>query len=61
MTRRTYLDLPGWIFEIDEVSARVYEVVAKDNAGNKISEKGIDVSAIIEACKRKAKEFLLDK
>jgi Glycosyl hydrolase family 1 len=47
MTVRRYPDLPNWIFEIEEVSAGIYEVVARDNAGNEVSGKGIDVVAMI--------------
>jgi hypothetical protein len=60
-TTRTYPDLRNWVFEIDEVSAGVYEVVARDNAGQEVSDKGIDVAAIIETCKEQAKEFVLRK
>jgi hypothetical protein len=61
MTRKTYPDLPNWVFEIDEVSAGVYEVIATDNAGHEVSDKGIDVAAIIETCRKQAKEFVLRK
>ena len=57
MTKRTYPDLPKWVFDIDEVSAGVYEVVAKDDLGHEISEQGIDVADAIENCKRRAKEL----
>ena len=55
---RTYPDLPDWVYEIDEVSAGVYEVVAKDKSGHEISRSGIDVAAIIEDCKRQAAALL---
>lgn len=56
--KKTYPELPNWTFELDEVSAGVYEVVARDNFGHEISEKGIDVVKIIESCRRQALEIL---
>ncbi|WP_168118461.1 hypothetical protein [Acidocella sp. MX-AZ02] len=58
MTRKTYPDLPNWTFEIDEVSAGVYEVVARDHIGHEVSEKGIDVAAIIELCRQRAAKLV---
>jgi hypothetical protein len=57
MTKRTYPDLPMWVFNIDEVSAGVYEVIARDDQGYEISEKGIDVADAIENCKQRAREL----
>ena len=34
--RMEYPQLPGWIFEIDEVSAGVYQVNARDEQGRTI-------------------------
>jgi len=57
MTIKSYPDLPDWTFEITEVSAGVYEVVASDRAGHKISDKGIDVEGLISACRVRALEI----
>lgn len=54
---RVFKDLPNWSFNIDEVSAGVYEVVARDIFGHEFSVKGIDVTAILETCKKQAAEF----
>lgn len=61
MNGKTYADLPNWVFEIEEVSAGVYRVQARDDAGHEVSEKGLDVAAIIEACRRQAREYVLGK
>src|SRR5580704_6940797 len=34
--RRSFPELPGWSFLIEEVSAGVYEVTAKDAAGHRV-------------------------
>ena len=52
--RRTFADLPEWSFDIDEVSAGVYRVIAIDKNGRQISKTGIDPEALIEECRREA-------
>ena len=54
---KTYLDLPEWNFELDEVSANVYEVVGTDKLGHRVSSTGIDLEKIIERCKKNAKKI----
>ncbi len=44
-------DLPGWIFEIDEVSAGVYKVVAKDQTGSRFSRTGTNVDMLVSECR----------
>lgn len=51
---RTYVELPGWSLEIDEKSAGVYQVVAKDTKGHAVSKIGIDPELLIDECKREA-------
>ena len=34
--KQTFPDVPGWTFEIDEVSANVYEVKGTDSVGHKL-------------------------
>jgi len=55
--KKIYPDLPEWSFELDEVSANVYEVFGTDKFGNIVSSKGIDLEEIIEKCKNNAKEI----
>jgi hypothetical protein len=52
--KKTYTDLPEWEFELDEVSANVYEVVGSDKCGHRVSHKGLDLDEIIEQCKKDA-------
>ncbi|MFH1870117.1 MAG: hypothetical protein ABIG36_05790 [Pseudomonadota bacterium] len=49
---RTLPDLPGWSFDIDEVSAGVYQIMATDKKGRRIFKTGIDPAALIEECRR---------
>jgi len=51
---RTYPELPGWKFELDEVSAGVYEVVGRDRAGHVVQSKGIDPDELLEKCRKEA-------
>jgi len=53
--KKTYPDLPEWEFELDEVSANVYEVVGTDKSGHRVSSKGLNLDEIIEQCKKDAK------
>ena len=52
--KREFLDLPTWEFEIDEVSAGVYEVMGRDRSGHRVSAKGIDPEALLEQCRKEA-------
>jgi hypothetical protein len=61
MNTRTYPDIPDWVFFIDEISVGVYEVIARDNCGREISDKGTDVTEIIEKCRKQAIEWKLRK
>lgn len=51
---RTFPDLPEWSFDIDEVSAGVYQIIATDRQGRRISKTGIDPEALIQECRREA-------
>lgn len=53
--KKIYPDLPAWEFELDEVSANVYEVVGADKLGHRVSSKGMDLDELIEQCKKDAK------
>jgi len=57
--KKSFPDLPGWTFEMDEVSAGVYEVVGHDVSGNKVSSKGIELDKIVADCKAKARQLHL--
>ncbi len=47
-------DLPGWLFEVDEVSANVYEVTGTDRAGHRVQMKGTDPDALLDDARKAA-------
>jgi hypothetical protein len=47
-------DLPEWSFEVQEVSAGVYEVIASDKRGRRFSSKGTDPDELLESCREQA-------
>lgn len=54
---KVFPDLAGWSFEIDEVSAGVYEVTAKDKRGPRFNRKGIDPDVLLRECHQQAKQL----
>jgi hypothetical protein len=54
MTQKTYPEHPGWTFQMQEVSAGVYEVSAISKNGRRISATGTDLNQLIEKCKADA-------
>lgn len=52
--KKVFPDLPKWVFEMDEVSAGVYEVVARDALGHYTSVKGTDLDELVKKCKHEA-------
>jgi len=52
--KKTFSELPAWSFDMDEVSAGVYEVVGTDNSGHRVSAKGTDLDAALENCRQQA-------
>jgi hypothetical protein len=59
--KKHFPDLPGWQFDLDEVSANVYEVVGKDKSGHLISAKGTDPDALLEHCRNDALRILANE
>ena len=57
--KQQYPDLPAWLFDIDEVSAGVYEIIGRDNAGHNVSAKGTDVDSLLDQCKKEARRISL--
>lgn len=49
--KKQFADLPGWEFEIEEVSAGVYRVIGHDRHGHRISFTGVDPDALVEQCR----------
>jgi hypothetical protein len=57
--KREFPDLPTWDFEMDEVSAGVYEVTGRDLAGHRVSAKGIALDNLMEQCRREALRIMI--
>ena len=55
--KKEYPELPGWSFDLEEISASVYKVVGKDRAGRVASVTGTNLDQTIEQCKQRAKEI----
>lgn len=55
---KTFDDLPGWNFDIDEISANVYRVKAHDEAGRNVEKTGLNLEKLIEECREFALEHL---
>lgn len=56
-----FTEIPGWKFEIDEISAGVYKVAGKDNCDRSVEKIGFDVNVMREACKKFASQFVGEK
>jgi hypothetical protein len=52
--KKEFLDLPMWEFEMEEVSAGVYEVTGRDRAGHRVYAKGVDLDSLVEQCRNEA-------
>jgi hypothetical protein len=50
----TYQELPRWKFDVEEVSAGVYEVVGTDDRGHRLQFKGTDPDALLEQARAAA-------
>ena len=57
--KKRYAELPAWEFELDEISAGVYEVIGRDKAGHRVSAKGVDLDSLVEQCRKDAREILM--
>ena len=57
--KKTFSELPAWSFDMDEVSAGVYEVVGSDNHGHRVSAKGTDLDAVLADCRTQALKIAL--
>jgi hypothetical protein len=54
----TFQDAPGWVFEIEEISAGVYRMRAHDEYGRSISMDGTDSDALLERSHHDATEMI---
>lgn len=48
-----YAELPNWVFEVNETSANVYEVIGRDARGHKVYEVGFEsqLKSMVEKCR----------
>jgi hypothetical protein len=53
-----FKELPGWSFDIDEVSAGVYKASGKDRSGRSVEAIGLDPDELLKECKRAAAKIL---
>lgn len=44
----------GWSFQVEEVSAGVYQVTGTDRAGRRVTLTGTEPEEVLEECKRNA-------
>jgi len=56
-----FAEIPGWKFEIDEISAGVYKVAGKDSCDRSVEKIGFDANAMLEDCKKYASQFVGEK
>jgi hypothetical protein len=54
-----FTELPGWKFEIDEISAGVYKVRGKNKSGRNVEATGVDPDTLIDECKKSAKQIVI--
>lgn len=51
-------DLPGWTFEVEEVSFGMYEVCCRYGSGGVIRKSGTDPEALLAECRMEAQAAL---
>ena len=56
--KETFEDLPGWTFEIREVSANAYKATGSDSAGHSFEFVGYNEEAVVAEAKRRARNIL---
>jgi len=49
--KNAYPDLPGWTFEVEEVSANVYRATGVDAVGRRVEMTGTDEEALEHDCR----------
>ncbi len=55
--KTTFDELPQWTFEMDEVSANVYEVIGVDKLGHRVQVKGLDLDILLQNARDLAKKI----
>jgi hypothetical protein len=46
--KQSFDELPDWIFDLEEVSANVYEVTGTDRFGRRVQMKGINPDKLLD-------------
>jgi hypothetical protein len=54
-------ELPGWTFDVDELSANVFNVIARDSAGVRFEKSGTDADALLEEAEQYARKVTAEK
>lgn len=57
-TTKIFLELPEWVFDVNEVSGGVYEVIGQGRACQTIHATGLEPDALIEKCKATAIDMM---
>ena len=58
--KQSFDELPEWAFELEEVSANVYEVTGTDKFGHRVQMKGIDPDALLSDARKEAAKIQAD-
>jgi hypothetical protein len=54
---RPLSELPGWNFDLKEVSAGVFQVTATDTNGRRVQHTGTDPDAVLAECRATAERI----
>jgi hypothetical protein len=52
--------IPGWTFDVDEVSANVYKVTGRDTAKRTFEKCGVDPDGLLEEAKQYAMKVIAE-
>jgi hypothetical protein len=58
--QQEFPELPGWVFDANEVSVGVYKAFGRDRAGRNVEATGFDPDVLIEQCKQAALQMMID-
>ena len=52
--KKEFPELPGWSFEVEELSAGGYRIVGTETGGKSLDMTGTDYDSLLEDCKEEA-------
>jgi hypothetical protein len=55
--KQRFADLPGWEFEVREMSVGWYRVVGRDADGREAALEGVELGELIERCRAEARQI----